>query len=40
MVAQGTMASLAKEKLGVDQQEYTLEEVFMKYFKEQPDARP
>ena len=40
MVAQGTMTSLAKGKLGVDQQEYTLEEVYMKYFKEQSDARP
>ncbi len=34
MVAEGTIESLAKEKLGVDEKEYTLEEVYMKYFQE------
>jgi len=34
MVAQGTMEMLAKEKFGVDSEEYTLEEIYMKYFQE------
>ncbi|MFH2045302.1 MAG: ABC transporter ATP-binding protein [Pseudomonadota bacterium] len=34
MVAQGPMAELAKEKLGVDNQTYSLEEIYMRYFKE------
>lgn len=34
MVAQGPMAKLAREKLGVGTEEYTLEEIYMKYFKE------
>lgn len=34
MVAQGPMEQLAKEKLGVDNQTYTLEEIYMRYFKE------
>ncbi len=34
MVAQGPMDWLAQEKLGVDAQEYTLEEIYMKYFQE------
>jgi ABC-2 type transport system ATP-binding protein len=34
MVAQGTMDQLAKEKLGIGQETYTLEEVYMKYFQE------
>jgi ABC-2 type transport system ATP-binding protein len=34
MVAQGSMEQLAKEKLGVGQEEYSLEEIYMKYFKE------
>jgi len=34
MVAQGTMETLAKEKFGVDSEEYTLEEIYMKYFQE------
>jgi ABC-2 type transport system ATP-binding protein len=34
MVAQGTMDQLAEEKLGIGQETYTLEEVYMKYFKE------
>jgi ABC-2 type transport system ATP-binding protein len=34
MVAQGSMDSLAKEKLGLGEKEYTLEEIYMKYFRE------
>jgi ABC-2 type transport system ATP-binding protein len=34
MVAQGTMDKLAEEKLGIGQETYTLEEVYMKYFQE------
>jgi ABC-2 type transport system ATP-binding protein len=34
MVAQGTMDGLAREKFGLDQNEYTLEEIYMKYFQE------
>ncbi len=34
MVAQGSIEDLAKEKLGVGKEEYTLEELYMKYFKE------
>lgn len=34
MVAVGRIEDLAKEKLGVGQEKYTLEEVYMKYFKE------
>lgn len=34
MVAQGPMAQLAKEKLGVGTEQYTLEEIYMKYFQE------
>lgn len=34
MVAQGDMDQLAKEKFGVDKVEYTLEEIYMKYFQE------
>jgi ABC-2 type transport system ATP-binding protein len=34
MVAQGTMDQLAEEKLGIGQETYTLEEVYMKYFQE------
>lgn len=34
MVAEGTIESLAKEKLGVGKEEYTLEEIYMKYFQE------
>ena len=34
MVAEGTMEKLAAEKLGVDQHQYGLEEIYMKYFKE------
>ena len=34
MVACGPMDQLAKEKLGVGQEQYTLEEIYMKYFRE------
>ena len=34
MVAQGPMKQLAQEKLGVGTEEYTLEEIYMKYFQE------
>lgn len=34
LVAMGRIEDLAKEKLGVGQESYTLEEVYMKYFKE------
>jgi len=35
MVAQGPMEQLAMEKLGVGQEQYTLEEIYMKYFLEE-----
>ncbi|HEA69404.1 hypothetical protein LCGC14_1399050 [marine sediment metagenome] len=35
MVAQGPMDRLAEEKLGIGAKEYTLEEVYMKYFMEE-----
>jgi ABC-2 type transport system ATP-binding protein len=34
MVAHGPMDQLAKEKLGVGKEKYTLEEIYMKYFQE------
>jgi len=34
MVAQGPMDRLAEEKLGIGQEVYTLEEIYMKYFRE------
>ena len=34
MVAQGPMDRLAEEKLGIGQETYTLEEIYMKYFQE------
>jgi len=34
MVAQGPMDRLAREKLGIGQDKYTLEELYMKYFQE------
>jgi len=34
MVAKGPIETLAKEKLGVDKGEYTLEELYLKYFQE------
>ena len=34
LVAVGPINELARDKLGIDQEHYTLEEVYMKYFKE------
>jgi ABC-2 type transport system ATP-binding protein len=34
LVAMGSIEELAKKKLGVDKEHYTLEEIYMKYFKE------
>jgi len=34
MVAEGSIEALAKEKLGVGEKEYSLEEIYMKYFQE------
>ena len=34
LVAVGPIQELAKEKLGMDKERYTLEEIYMKYFKE------
>ena len=34
MVAQGPLDRLAQEKLGIGQEKYTLEEIYMKYFQE------
>lgn len=34
MVAEGSIDSLAKEKFGVGEKEYSLEEIYMKYFRE------
>jgi ABC-2 type transport system ATP-binding protein len=34
MVAQGPLDRLAQEKLGIGQQQYTLEEIYMRYFQE------
>lgn len=34
MIAEGAIDDLAKEKLGVGGKEYTLEEIYMKYFRE------
>ena len=34
MVAQGSLNQLAKEKLGIGKKKYTLEEIYMKYFRE------
>lgn len=34
LVALGPIEELAKKKLGVDKEDYTLEEIYMKYFKE------
>jgi ABC-2 type transport system ATP-binding protein len=34
MVAEGSIGELAKEKFGVDGKEYSLEEIYMKYFQE------
>ena len=34
MVAEGSVEALAKEKFGVGEEKYSLEEIYMKYFKE------
>lgn len=34
MVVEGTIETLAKEKFGVGEKEYSLEEIYMKYFQE------
>jgi ABC-2 type transport system ATP-binding protein len=34
LVAIGPIGELARQKLGVDKEHYTLEEIYMKYFKE------
>jgi ABC-2 type transport system ATP-binding protein len=34
MVAEGSIEALAKEKFGIGEREYTLEEIYMKYFQE------
>jgi ABC-2 type transport system ATP-binding protein len=34
LVAVGPIQELARNKLGVDRESYTLEEIYMKYFKE------
>jgi ABC-2 type transport system ATP-binding protein len=34
LVGIGPMDDLAKRKLGIDQAQYTLEEIYMKYFQE------
>jgi ABC-2 type transport system ATP-binding protein len=34
MVAEGSIESLAKEKFGVGEKQYSLEEIYMKYFQE------
>ena len=34
MVAEGTIDALAEEKFGLDGKEYSLEEIYMKYFQE------
>ncbi|HBF42620.1 MAG TPA: ABC transporter ATP-binding protein [Desulfobacteraceae bacterium] len=34
LVAEGSVESLAEEKFGLDKKEYSLEEIYMKYFKE------
>ena len=34
MIAEGSIESLAKEKFGVGEKKYSLEEIYMKYFRE------
>ena len=34
MVAEGSIDALAKEKFGVGEKVYTLEEIYLKYFQE------
>ncbi len=39
LVAAGPIQELAKQKLGVDQERYTLEEIYMRYFREGQPAK-
>jgi ABC-2 type transport system ATP-binding protein len=39
LVAVGPIQELAKQKLGVDQERYTLEEIYMRYFREGETAK-
>ena len=39
LVAAGPIQELAKQKLGVDQERYTLEEIYMRYFREGEPAK-
>ena len=34
LVAEGTIESLAEERFGLGEKEYSLEEIYMKYFQE------
>jgi ABC-2 type transport system ATP-binding protein len=36
LVAHGPIDQLARDKFGIDREEYTLEEIYMKYFLEGP----
>jgi len=40
LVAAGPIQELARQKLGVDQERYTLEEIYMRYFREGISATP
>jgi ABC-2 type transport system ATP-binding protein len=40
LVAVGPIQELARQKLGVDRERYTLEEIYMHYFREGPPATP
>ena len=40
LVAAGPIQDLAKQKLGVEQERYTLEELYMRYFREGQAANP
>jgi hypothetical protein len=34
MVAEGTIEALRREKFGLGEEQYSLEEIYMKYFRE------
>jgi ABC-type multidrug transport system ATPase subunit len=40
LVAAGPIEELAHHSLGVGQQRYTLEEIYMRYFRQEPLATP
>jgi ABC-2 type transport system ATP-binding protein len=40
LVAAGPIAELAQQKMGVDQERYTLEEIYLRYFREEQGAAP